>query len=67
MNRKTRLYLLLSNEYINCINPNDDMIEFYLEIMDKLWYSFTEREIEYVEKEIRSSGLVSVSKLSTDS
>jgi hypothetical protein len=53
MNRKTRLYLILSEEYYNTIDPNDLMIEFYLDIMDKLWYTFTEPEIEYVEKQIR--------------
>lgn len=68
MNRKTRLYLILSEEYYNCLDPNDPMILFYLDIMDKLWFSFSEKEIEYVEKQI---GLMTidrrtVSKPSTD-
>lgn len=61
MNRKTRLFLLVHEEYASTTNPNDPMIDFYLDIMDGLWNTFTEQEIKYVESQ------QTVKKPSTDS
>lgn len=54
MNRKTRLYLILTEEYKNCPDGDDPMINFYLDIMDKLWFAFTPQELEYVRKQLAS-------------
>lgn len=62
MNRKTRLYLILTEEYKNCPDGNDPMIDFYLDIMDKLWYSFSDKELEYITRQLASG---TVSKPST--
>ena len=54
MNRKTRLYLLVHEEYVNTTNPNDPIIDFYLNILDQLWLQFLPEEIQYVTE--RTSG-----------
>lgn len=66
MNRKTRLYLILTEEYKNCPDEdeNDSVSNFYLDIMDKLWYAFSDKEIEYVTKQLASG---TVLKPSTES
>lgn len=35
-------------EYSECLNSNDSMIGFYLDILDKLWLGFSEEEIKFV-------------------